>query len=118
AAALLQTIEFPTVPASELERQTVTWSAGDVTILHAYSPLVPRFELWASPETIEALNRALLNVGAVICDSQSQEWLRLLEGTPRYGTDIRDRELPQETGQTRALHFAKGCYLGQEIVER
>jgi folate-binding protein YgfZ len=42
----------------------------------------------------------------------------MLEGTPLYGTDIRDRELPQETGQTRALHFAKGCYLGQEIVER
>ena len=31
---------------------------------------------------------------------------------------LRDRDLPQETAQTRALHFAKGCYLGQEIVER
>jgi folate-binding protein YgfZ len=49
---------------------------------------------------------------------QSLDWLRILEGTPLYGTDIRDRELHQETGQTRALHFAKGCYLGQEIVER
>jgi folate-binding Fe-S cluster repair protein YgfZ len=26
--------------------------------------------------------------------------------------------LPQETGQARALSFTKGCYLGQEIVER
>jgi folate-binding Fe-S cluster repair protein YgfZ len=26
--------------------------------------------------------------------------------------------LPQETSQLRALHFNKGCYLGQEIVER
>lgn len=39
-------------------------------------------------------------------------------GTPLYGTDIRDKELPQETAQLRALHFSKGCYLGQEIVER
>ena len=50
------------------------------------------------------------------------ESLRILEGTPLYGTDIRNsekaRELPQETAQTRALHFNKGCYLGQEIVER
>jgi folate-binding protein YgfZ len=46
------------------------------------------------------------------------EWLRILQGTPLYGTDIRDRDLPQETNQTRALHFAKGCYIGQEIVER
>ena len=29
-----------------------------------------------------------------------------------------ERDLPQETSQMRALHFNKGCYLGQEIVER
>jgi folate-binding protein YgfZ len=46
------------------------------------------------------------------------EQLRILSGTPLYGTDIRDKDLPQETNQTRALHFSKGCYLGQEIVER
>jgi aminomethyltransferase len=32
--------------------------------------------------------------------------------------DIRERDLPQETEQTRALNFNKGCYVGQEIVER
>jgi folate-binding protein YgfZ len=40
------------------------------------------------------------------------------EGVPVYGIDIAERDLPQETSQTRALHFSKGCYLGQEIVER
>ncbi len=29
-----------------------------------------------------------------------------------------ERDLPQETSQMRALSFNKGCYLGQEIVER
>jgi aminomethyltransferase len=42
----------------------------------------------------------------------------VLEAIPRYGVDLTERDLPQETSQTRALHFAKGCYLGQEIVER
>ena len=37
---------------------------------------------------------------------------------PAYGIDIVERDLPQETSQMRALHFNKGCYLGQEIVER
>jgi folate-binding protein YgfZ len=32
--------------------------------------------------------------------------------------DIRERDLPQETEQDRALNFSKGCYVGQEIVER
>ena len=43
---------------------------------------------------------------------------RISCGIPQFGVDIRERDLPQETGQTRALNFTKGCYLGQEIVER
>jgi aminomethyltransferase len=48
----------------------------------------------------------------------AQELLRIAAGIPRYGQDIRERDLPQETSQDRALHFSKGCYVGQEIVER
>ena len=44
--------------------------------------------------------------------------LRIAAGIPRYGIDIRERDLPQETEQERALNFSKGCYVGQEIVER
>jgi folate-binding protein YgfZ len=44
--------------------------------------------------------------------------LRIAAGIPRYGQDIRERDLPQETEQERALNFSKGCYIGQEIVER
>ena len=43
---------------------------------------------------------------------------RVWSGVPRYGQDIRERELPQETEQEQALHFNKGCYVGQEVVER
>jgi folate-binding protein YgfZ len=49
---------------------------------------------------------------------EALEALRILEGRPLYGRDITERYLPQETGQAQALHFSKGCYLGQEIVER
>ena len=44
--------------------------------------------------------------------------MRVMNGRPQYGRDIRERDLPQETGQERALDFNKGCYIGQEIVER
>jgi folate-binding protein YgfZ len=101
-----------------LEMQTLSWNSADVTVIHGYSPLVPRFELWTDAATSASLSTALLATGAMACEPESQEWLRLLEGTPLFGKDIRGRELPQETGQNRALHFSKGCYLGQEIVER
>lgn len=118
ASALLEQVGLTSAPLAELEMQTQPWRSSNVTVIHAYSPLVPRFELWTDPATAEVLSQELADAGAVLCGGESQQWLRLLEGKPVYGVDIRDRELPQETGQTRALHFAKGCYLGQEIVER
>jgi folate-binding protein YgfZ len=44
--------------------------------------------------------------------------VRIEQGRPRYGEEITERYLVQETGQTHAVNFTKGCYLGQEIVER
>lgn len=117
-ASLLTQIGLNVENLGAFQKRSMPWNASQISVLHAYSPLVPRFELWADTNTTARLFEALQSAGAVLCEAQSLEWLRILEGTPLYGTDIRDRELPQETGQTRALHFAKGCYLGQEIVER
>jgi folate-binding protein YgfZ len=118
AASLLTKIGLPVESVASLTRHTLSWNSKEVTVIHAHSPMVPRYELWTDAETKAALSQALQSAGAVPCEPGSLDWLRILEGTPLYGTDIRDRELPQETGQDRALHFNKGCYLGQEIVER
>jgi folate-binding protein YgfZ len=60
----------------------------------------------------------LLTAGAIPVGCAAVEAFRIAEGIPLYGVDIVERDLAQETSQTRALHFSKGCYLGQEIVER
>ena len=44
--------------------------------------------------------------------------VRLENGAPRYGEEISERYLVQETHAMHAVHTNKGCYLGQEIVER
>jgi folate-binding protein YgfZ len=118
ATSLLQRIGLPAESVEELKMQAIPWNAAEITLIHAYSPLIPHIELWADATTAIALSKALQEAGATRCEQQARDWLRLLEGIPLYGTDIRDRELPQETAQSRALHFSKGCYLGQEIVER
>ncbi|MCL2659398.1 MAG: folate-binding protein [Acidobacteriaceae bacterium] len=102
-----------------LKLHEAVWNSAKVMVYQGYSPLVPRYEVWADAATIAALIEYFQKVGVMTAGDESLDWLRILEGTPRYGVDIRDRDLPQETGQTqRALHFTKGCYLGQEIVER
>ncbi len=57
-------------------------------------------------------------VGAVSASAEEARIVRLENGVPRYGEEITERYLAQETQLDRALHFYKGCYLGQEIVER
>src|SRR5205823_1916516 len=47
------------------------------------------------------------------------EFLRIEAGTPVFGKDITEKNLPQEIGRDdRAISFVKGCYLGQETVAR
>ena len=94
------------------------FKGSEITLAHAYSPLVPRFELWLPIAALPDIWSALQNAGATPCGVGAIEALRIFEATPLYGLDIQDRHLAQETAQTRALNFNKGCYLGQEIVER
>ena len=56
--------------------------------------------------------------GAIAASAEDAETVRIENFVPRYGCDITEHTLPQETQQMHALHFQKGCYLGQEIVER
>jgi folate-binding protein YgfZ len=82
------------------------------------NPLSDTYEIWmASQNAVSAWN-ALVTAGAMPVGTEALEMQRIAAGIPLYGVDIRDRDLPQETEQTRALNFNKGCYIGQEIVER
>ncbi len=89
-----------------------------VQVARGYGSLAPHYELWAEAGEIPALWEQVVAAGAVPAGVEALETLRIVEGIALYGTDIESRDLPQETAQTRALHYTKGCYLGQEIVER
>jgi folate-binding protein YgfZ len=120
AVRILATLGFsPATPGVENARMS-TARIGEVpcTIIEAYHVAVPRFELWFAPEHVLAVWETLQAAGATPCGLDAMEALRVLEATPLYGIDLNDRDLPQETAQARALNFSKGCYLGQEIVER
>ena len=58
------------------------------------------------------------NLGIPEATSEDARTVRIEQGRPRYGEEITERNLVQETDQLHAVHFNKGCYLGQEIVER
>ena len=89
-----------------------------VRLERGYGPLAPHFALRVDAGDIPALWDKIVAAGAKPVGAAALEALRIAEGIPAYGIDIQSRDLAQETSQTRALNFTKGCYLGQEIVER
>jgi folate-binding protein YgfZ len=96
----------------------LAWHGDKATIVRGESERYPSFELWTAPELAPHVRDALLSAGATPVGLEALELYRVALGNPRYGQDIRERDLPQETEQQRALNFNKGCYVGQEIVER
>ena len=118
AKEVLKSAGFEVPDLSPLQFADLTWQGTGLTLVRADNPAVECYELWLAPGNVTLLWQALVNAGARPVGTAALDLLRIASGIPRYGQDIRERDLPQETEQQRALHFSKGCYIGQEIVER
>jgi len=105
-------------PAEPMTWQRMEWNGLDLKIYRNYGTLADHFEIATPLAGLTLLWRALSTAGATPVGTSALDAFRVAEGIPVYGIDIAERDLPQETSQTRTLHFSKGCYLGQEIVER
>ena len=94
------------------------WRDVGISVARSAQPPMDGYEIWFSVENADKVWDALVSAGATPVGSDALELYRIVRGVPRFGVDLRERDLPQETGQHYALNFAKGCYIGQEIVER
>ena len=117
AADLLTRLGLLT-PAEPMTSVRAAWQGSEILVVRAYGLLVPHYELWVTASQIPALWQALVQAGATPVGAASLEAFRIAEAIPTYAIDIAERDLAQETSQMRTLSFSKGCYLGQEIVER
>jgi folate-binding protein YgfZ len=115
---VLRTAGFEIPEMRSLQVQSVKWQGADCALVRGEDELHSSYEIWLAPDSVKQLWDALLAAGATPAGSEALELQRIVSGVPRYGVDIRERDLPQETEQARALNFNKGCYVGQEIVER
>jgi folate-binding protein YgfZ len=88
------------------------------TAVRGEDPTHESYQLWLAPGDVGKTWNSLIARGATPVGFEALELQRMVSGIPLYGVDIRERDLPQETEQMRALNFNKGCYVGQEIVER
>lgn len=117
ASAVIQRIGLKPLP-EPMTHSRVEFNGMSLRLRRGYGVLGEHYEIWVPSAVVWKLWTFLITGGAVTVGSEALEAVRIAEGIPTYGVDIAERDLPQETSQTRGLHFNKGCYLGQEIVER
>ena len=113
AAAVLAALGAP-LPADAYTH--LAW--GNTTVAAVTATGQPGVRLFCRAEEMSSLADGLEAAGAVAASAEDARLARIENGEPRYGEDIRETSLPQETQQMHAVSFTKGCYLGQEIVER
>jgi aminomethyltransferase len=70
-------------------------------------------ELW------KVLERAVRTHGGGPIGYEALNVLRLEAGVPWFGYDFGEKQIPHEAGlENTHISYTKGCYTGQEIVER
>jgi tRNA-modifying protein YgfZ len=91
---------------------------GETTVAGITQTGQPGARVYCAVAEFDAIIAKLQTAGVQPASEEDIRTVRIENGKPRYGEDIFDKSLPQETQQMHAVSFTKGCYLGQEIVER
>ena len=117
AETVLSALGLP-APTEEFSGLAGELDGVAIRVERGYGPITPHFLLWVAADSVLSVWQKIVEAGAKPVGAAAIETLRIVEGIPAYGIDIQSRDLAQETSQMRALSFTKGCYLGQEIVER
>jgi len=113
SAAVLERLGAP-VP--DTDYATRSWSGSIVA--RVSSTGAGGYSIFLLPIKKAELIGALAAAGLAEGNPNDARMVRIEHGKPRYGEEITERYLVQETSQLNAVSFSKGCYLGQEIVER
>jgi folate-binding protein YgfZ len=108
---------FDKTRAAEWFMRTARIAGVEVTVYGRADLRVPSIEIVATGDAAPVW-QAFEGRGARPAGSCAYEIVRVESGTPRYGVDVDESRVALEARLEWAIHFRKGCYVGQEIVER
>jgi glycine cleavage system T protein len=119
---LRRLVDHADLPGRLAEHRMVNIDGAQVCVVRAsstgetgYDLIIPRshFKNIAQQLTAEGKQFSGAWVG-----EEAHNILRVEAGIPLYGVDFTEDNLLLEVGLDHAVSFTKGCYLGQEVVER
>lgn len=110
------------------ERLSSIAKLSDPTVGDIYVANQPRlgsagFDLFVPTNSLGAVADKLITAtrrcGGRACGWEAFETARIEAGIPRFGADMDENTLPPEAGlDTHAVSYTKGCYIGQEVLNR
>jgi folate-binding protein YgfZ len=115
---------FPELPIKPFDSMKIS----DSTLGEIYLANDPRlgtsgFDLFVPNNSLGAVAYKLVaaakQIGGRACGWTAFETMRIEAGIPRYGADMDKTNIPLECGiESRAVSYNKGCYIGQEVINR
>lgn len=115
---------FSAIPAKPFEHTKVERDGiGEVYLMNHARLGTIGFDLYIPSNALESvkteLAKAAANVSGTLSHQQAFEIVRIEAGIPRFGVDMDENNFPQECGiESSAVSYSKGCYIGQEVLNR
>jgi glycine cleavage system T protein len=121
-ALLEKTLHIDLPAMQEFDHFPTNYAGFPVRVVRASSTGEDGYELWVGPKGLPGVWGAACGQAPTYhmlpCGTEALESLRIEAGIPRYGWELAEDTIPLEAGLFNALSFTKGCYIGQEILER
>ena len=113
AAAGLSLAELPLYGSLE-----ATVGGEHVRIVSAQLTAWPGYYVIASAQAAPKVRQAIVEAGSASIGEEAYEAARIDAGIPAHGSEMGDDFNPLEAGLIGCIDFAKGCYIGQEVIAR
>lgn len=97
---------------------SVDISGIEITAVRYPRTMAPGYDLIVPREALSDVLSHLKTNGAQELTVDALNAMRIEAAIPAHGIDFDDSNIPQEACLNDALHWSKGCYVGQEVIAR
>jgi folate-binding protein YgfZ len=119
AAATLERLGVASRPSAPWSHSRGAIASVEVQCLRCPLPWCGGYLLGIQTSHAADVASAIRDAGAENCAEDVWHALRIESNWPLWNVDFDSTNLPQEIGRdAQAIHFRKGCYLGQETIAR
>lgn len=118
-------LNFPkeTLPFTNFDIRLISQKSGEVYVARHSRTGTVGYDFFIDKalfgEWKTMLKDAVMKVNGGLCGEVSLETLRIENGIPRYPNEMTPSVLaPELGGEDRFISYKKGCYIGQEVINR